>query len=82
MADQVFMSALADAKQNLPKISEERDPNKYGIVLSVSGPGMYTWFIVFFFVPLAIYYVINRPFSIISRYCRKNVRSCYVRVGM
>jgi hypothetical protein len=38
MADQVFAAALADAKQNLPKIADELDPEKYGIVLSVSGP--------------------------------------------
>lgn len=38
MADQVFAAALADAKENLPKIADNLDPEKYGIVLSVSGP--------------------------------------------
>jgi len=42
MADEVFAAALANAKENLPKIADELDPNKYGIVLSVSGPGKYT----------------------------------------
>ena len=59
MADQVFAAALASAKENLPKIADQLDPEKYGIVLSVSGPGKYThiiykiiWLLLFFIMVL------------------------------
>jgi hypothetical protein len=55
MADQVFAAALADAKQNLPKIADELDPEKYGIVLSVSGPGKHTTIIHYFIRPLLVF---------------------------
>lgn len=56
MADQVFAAALASAKENLPKIADELDPEKYGIVLSVSGPGKHT-LIIYNFIGLLSYLI-------------------------
>lgn len=58
MADQVFAAALADAKENLPKIADNLDPEKYGIVLSVSGPGKHTTIIHNFVRPLLLFTMI------------------------
>lgn len=38
-------TALADAKASLPKIQDKEKESEVGVILSVSGPGIYFLFI-------------------------------------